>query len=297
MTADARSHPTAPRALADVMNATTPSNRRRALVTGASSGIGAATARLLVHEGYRVALLARDEEKLRRLAEELEQVRVDASHAGPARTLVLPCDVRDSERLERAFRELDTAFGGLDLLVNNAGLGYRARIAELDPALLRQTFETNVLGVLLACRFALPLLKRSERAVVVNVASVVGRRGIPGQAAYSASKAAVVSIGEALRLEWRAERIAVCTLNPGLTATGFFEAQPNPAGLAPPDLRNADPAERVARAVLQLDRTPRAELSLRPKWALLALLSQIAPRWGDRVLARRLGGDWDRDGT
>ncbi|MBK7878751.1 MAG: SDR family NAD(P)-dependent oxidoreductase [Planctomycetes bacterium] len=275
------------------MSATNPPLRRRALVTGASSGIGAATARLLVREGYRVALLARDEIRLRRLAQELEP----APSAGEPRTLVLPCDVREPERLERAFHELDRAFGGLDLLVNNAGLGYRARVAELEPALLRQTFETNVLGVLLACRSALPLLRKSERAVVVNVASVVGRRGIPGQAAYSASKAAVVSIGEALRLEWRADRIAVCTLNPGLTATGFFEAQPNPSRLAPPDLRDADPAERVARAVLELDRQPRAELSLRRKWAWLALLSQLAPRLGDRVLARRLGGDWDRHAT
>lgn len=263
------------------------STPRRALVTGASSGIGAATARLLASAGYRVALLARDESKLRGLADEL----------GAERALVLPCDLRDPAAIERAFATTRERFGGLDLLVNNAGLGYRARVDELDPALLRQTFETNVSGLLLACKAALPLLRASPRPVVVNVASVVGRRGIPGQSAYAASKAAVVSIGEALRLEWRAHGIAVCTLNPGLTATGFFEAQPNPARLAPPDLRRADPADRVARAVLELDLRPRAELSLRPKWALLALLSQLVPSYADRMLARRLGGDWDRDGT
>lgn len=253
--------------------------QRRALVTGASSGIGAATARLLVAHGYRVALLARGESRLRALAEEL----------GPDRTLVLPCDLRDPRAIERAFALAQERFGGLDLLVNNAGLGYRARVEELEPGLLRQTFETNVNGLLLACRSALPLLRNSPRPVVINIASVVGRRGIPGQSAYAASKAAVVSIGEALRLEWARDRIAVCTLSPALTATGFFEAQPNPSRLAPPDLTGADAATRVALAVLDLDRRPTPERSLRAKWTFLALLSIVAPRLADRVLARRIG--------
>lgn len=264
------------------MTSSVPPASRRALVTGASSGIGAATARLLVEHGYRVALLARDEGRLRALSAEL----------GAERTLVVACDVRDPAAIERAFEATRRAFGGLDLLVNSAGLGYRARVEELEPELLRRTFETNVDGLLLACRAALPLLRTSPRPVVVNLASVVGRRGIPGQAAYAASKAAVVSIGEALRLEWARDRIAVCTLNPGLTATGFFEAQANPARLAPPDLSRADPAVRVAEAVLALDCVPRPELSLRRKWTWLALLSLLAPRLSDRVLARRIGGDW-----
>jgi len=259
---------------------------RCALVTGASSGIGAATARLLVRSGYRVALLARRRELLEGLAAEL----------GRDRTHVLVCDVTDAEALARAADELRAAFGRIDLLVNNAGAGYRARIEELDPALVRRTLETNVVGPLLVLRAALPLLEASARAVVVNIASVVGRRGIPGQAVYAASKAAVVSLGEALRVEWAAKRIAVCTLEPGLTSTGFFEAQPNPSGLPPPDLARADPALRVAEAVLRLDRAPRPELSLRWKWRALALLSVLAPRCSDRLLARRLGGGWSVDG-
>ena len=115
-------------------------------------------------------------------------------------------------------------------------------------------------------RRALPLLRAGESPVVVNVASVVGRRGIPGQAAYAASKAAVCSIGEALRVEWARERIAVCTLNPALTATGFFEAQTNPAQLPHPDLKSASDADDVAKHVLELDRDPQPERSLRWKW-------------------------------
>jgi short-subunit dehydrogenase len=117
----------------------------------------------------------------------------------------------------------------------------------------------------------------------------VGRRGIPGQSAYSASKAAVVSIGEALRIEWAHERIAVCTLNPGLTATGFFEAQPNPSQLPDPDMSTSTGPMQVAQHVLALDRDPKPEVSLRTKWRWLAILSVIAPRLSDRMLSKRLG--------
>jgi NAD(P)-dependent dehydrogenase (short-subunit alcohol dehydrogenase family) len=260
-------------------------SERRALVTGASSGIGRATARLLASEGYRVALLARRGDRLREIEREI------ASTSG-AKHLVLECDLCRPEEIEAAFAELDASFGGLDLLVNNAGMGYRARVEECEAELLNRVFATNVIGLLLCCRSALPLLRRGQRPVVVDVASVVGRRGIPGQAAYAASKAAVISIGEALRLEWAHEHIAVCTLNPGLTATGFFEAQPNPSRLEDPDLSRSVGPESVARAVLALDREPRAELALRRKWHYLALLTLIAPRLADRLLAGRLGEEW-----
>ncbi len=260
-------------------------NPPRALVTGASSGIGAATARLLAREGWRVALLARRADRLESLAREL-------ADAGAPPPLVLACDLCELPQLEASFAEITRTFGGLELLVNNAGLGYRARVEELDDALLRRLFATNVLAPMHCCRLALPLLRRGRAPVVVNVASVVGRRGIPGQSAYSASKAALVSLGEALRVEWASERIAVATLEPALTATGFFEAQPNPSGLAVPDLAEAVGPEQVAREILALARDPRPEVSLRWKWRMLAILSVLAPRLADRLLVRRLGERW-----
>lgn len=255
---------------------------RLVLVTGASSGIGEAVARLLASRGYRVALLARR-------GAELERVLAELPGGGH---LALRADLTDPASIEAAFQDLGEAFAGLDLLVNNAGVGYRARVEEVEPALLRQVFETNVTGMLLCCRAALPHLRRGARPVVVNVASVVGRRGVPGQAAYSASKAAVCSIGEALRIEWADDDIAVCTLNPALTATGFFEAQANPSGLPGPDLGAAARTDEVAREVLELDRRPRPERSLRWKWRALGVLSVLFPRAADRALVRRLGGGW-----
>ena len=254
-------------------------------MTGASSGIGEAVARVLAAEGYRVALLARRRARLDAVAAELQPCA-----EGPH--LVLPCDLTDFPSIERAAEEIDAEFGGLDLLVNNAGIGYRSLVADLDPDELRRVFDTNVFALLLTCKAAFPLLRKGVEPVVVNVSSVVGRRGIPGQAGYSASKAAVCSIGEALRIEWASSHIAVTTLNPALTATGFFDAQANPEALPDPDLGTAAAAEDVAREVLELDRNPRPERSLRWKWRMLGILSILTPRLADRTLVRRLGGDW-----
>jgi len=227
-----------------------------------------------------VAILARRTERLAALVSELPRAH---EH------LALTCDVADAAQLEAAVARAGQAFGALDLLVQNAGMGYRARVEDLDPAILERLWRTNVSSVLLGCRAALPWLRRGTRPVVVNVASVLGRRGYPTQAAYAASKAAVCSIGESLRLEWSAHGIAVCTLDPTRTRTELFAAQPNPAGLPDPDLSDAmEPAE-VARAVLALDRAPRPERFLSSRWRWLGALSLVAPRLADRALARRAG--------
>ncbi len=255
---------------------------RRVLITGASSGIGAATAERLAQEGYRVALLARN-------AEKLERVRAGLAGTGH---IVLSCDLCSAEAIQSAFHRLEQEFGGLDLLVNNAGMGYRARIEELDDGLLEQLFRTNVFALLHTTREAFPLLKRGQRPVVINVSSVVGRRGIPGQVAYSASKAAVCSIGEGLRVEWARDGIAVCTLDPALTATGFFEAQHNPSGLPGPDLEAASGPDQVAQEIWQLDQKPRPERYLRWKWRVLSVIAVVAPRLSDKLLVRNLGDGW-----
>ncbi len=252
------------------------------MVTGASSGLGAAVAQLLAKQGYRVALLARRREALEEVASSLP----GDGH------LVVVCDLTDPLGIPGAMQQVQDEFDGLDLLVNNAGIGYRALVQEIDATHLRKVFDTNVFGMLLCCQGALPLLRLGERPVVVNVSSVVGRRGIPGQAAYSASKAAACSIGEALRIEWATEDIAVCTLNPALTATGFFQAQANPSGLPDPDLSRAESAEGVAAWVLKLDKQPQREVFLRRKWRLLAILSVAWPALGDRLMVKRLGGGW-----
>jgi len=256
---------------------------RRALVTGASSGIGEATARALASAGYRVALWARRTDELERVRRSLERADEHRSFS---------CDLRDSAEITRAMREVRDTFGGLELLVQNAGHGYLAKVEETDSAQLRSLFETNVVGVLDVSRAALPLLRAGERPVVVLMSSIVARRGIPGQVAYAASKAALNSIGEGLRIEWARDRIHVCILDVGLTRTPFFATQPNPARLSGPNLDGAARAEDVASSVLALDRSPRPELYLSAKWRLLGIVNVLAPRLADRLLVRKLGGGW-----
>lgn len=263
------------------------SSQRRALITGASSGIGEATARLLSQQGYRVALLARREG-------ELERVRASLEH--PEQHLCVPCDLRDSAALARAVAVVKERFGALDLLVQNAGHGYLARVEESRPDVLRSLIETNVVAVLDMARECLPLLRRGERPVMVLVSSIVARRGIPGQVAYAASKAALNSIGEGLRIEWASESVAVSLLDVGLTRTPFFATQPNPSGLPGPDVSGADSPESVAAEILALDRRPQPERWMSWKWRVLSLAGLLAPRLSDRLLVRRMGGGWRTPG-
>lgn len=258
--------------------------KRRVLVTGASSGIGAAAARAFAKQGCAVALLARSVEPLEKLAGELP----GGDH------LVIACDLTEPSQIKIAAERLGSEWPSVDVVVANAGVGYRALISELDDDLVERVFATNVLAPMRLARELLPLLCRSTKPVWINVSSVVGRRGIPGQAAYSASKAALSSFGEALRLEWSDKPtagkpgIAVCTLNPALTATGFFDAQPNPGELPDPDLANAAGPEDVARELVKLADHPKPERSLRWKWWLLGALTPIFPRLSDWLLRKKL---------
>lgn len=256
---------------------------RRALVTGASSGIGEATAKVLASAGYRVVLTARRGEELERVRRSLER---------PDDHWAIECDVRDAAQVARLAREVRERWGALDLLVQNAGHGYLAKIEESESETVRSLFLTNVVGVLDLSRELLPLLRAGTDPVVVLCSSIVARRGLPGQVTYAASKAALSSIGEGLRVEWARDDIAVCILEVGLTRTPFFATQPNPARLSGPNVADAADPGDVARAVLSLDRKPRAELCLSRKWRWLAVVNLLAPRLADRLLVRKLGGGW-----
>lgn len=182
-----------------------PLQDRRALVTGASSGIGAATARALAAAGARVVLAARRAERLAALASELPG----------AEPLVL--DVRDAGAVARALEPLD-----LDVLVANAGLARGvAPLHEGDPADWAETIETNVLGVLYCVRHALPKMIARGSGDVVLLGSVAGRQVYPGGAVYNASKFAVRAIYEALRLDAMGTGVRFATVDPAMVETDF----------------------------------------------------------------------------
>ena len=237
-----------------------------ALVTGASSGTGAAVAKLLAREGYRVALFARN-------ASNLDQVKSSLAPGPHSGHLALTCDLVDFNQIRDAVATVSEELGALNLVVNAAGMQSREALEETGDAVLTAIVHTNLIGPAVVCRESLALLRETPHAVVVNIASVSGRRPVPGMAAYSASKAGVCALGDALRIEWAVHGISVCTLcPPGIGG---------PSGMSP---------DQVAAHVLALARKPRPELILGWRWRLRAVLNLIFPRWSDRLVQANLPG-------
>ncbi|KOX90902.1 putative oxidoreductase [Thermus aquaticus] len=220
---------------------------KAALISGASRGIGEATARLLHARGYGVGLLARNGARLEALARELPGA------------LPIVGDVRRREDWERAVGRMEEAFGGLFALINNAGIGIMKPVVELSEEEVREVLEVNLMGPFLGLKAALPLLLRS-RGVVVNVGSLAGKNAFKGGAAYNASKFGLLGLMGAAMLELREMGVRVVNVLPGSVDTGFAGS---PVGegwkLAPED---------VARAILfALEMPERAllsEIEIRP---------------------------------
>ncbi len=207
-------------------------DERVLLITGASSGIGAATARRAAEAGYRVALGARREDRLRELAEEL---------GGDEHAIAVRCDVTEWEDDEALVRAALDSFGRIDAVFANAGFGAQRGFLEESVEHWRSMVLTNVLGVALTIRATLPhLLERGSGHYLIT-SSVAGRRVLPGSL-YSATKWAVTAIGEALRSELRQMHdntgIRVTLIEPGMTDTEFFDQRPRNA-LADDDLARA----------------------------------------------------------
>ena len=185
-----------------------------AFVTGATSGIGLATARALAAAGYRLTLVGRREDRLRALAGEVRK-----AHGTEATLLAL--DVRDKEGLARLQRERPALFD-VDVLVNNAGLARGTEpVQEGDPDEWDEVLDTNVKGLLRVTRAILPGMVRRGRGHVVNLGSVAGRWVYPGGAVYCASKHAVRAINEGLRMDLHGTGVRVTTIDPGMVETEF----------------------------------------------------------------------------
>ena len=199
------------------------------LITGASSGIGAATARAAADAGWRLVLGARSEDKLRELADEL----------GEDRAIAVRCDVTSWEDQQAIVAAALERFGGLDAVFANAGFGAKRGFLEETPEHWRAMVDTNVYGVALSIRAALPHFRERKAGHMLITSSLAGRRVLPGSL-YSATKWAVCAIGEALRQEVADTPIKVTLIEPGMVDTPFFE-QP---------VQNALQAEDIARAVM-----------------------------------------------
>jgi NADP-dependent 3-hydroxy acid dehydrogenase YdfG len=200
------------------------------VITGASTGIGAATARRAGEFGYRLALAARSEDKLKALAEEL---------GGEDRAIAVRCDVTDWDDQQALVATALERFGRLDAYFANAGFGAKRGFLEETVEFWKSMIDTNVLGAALSIRAALPHFLERNRGHVVLTSSLAGRRALPGSL-YSCTKHAVTAMGEALRQEVSDTDIKVTLIEPGMVDTPFFENRPT----------GALEADDIARAVM-----------------------------------------------
>jgi NADP-dependent 3-hydroxy acid dehydrogenase YdfG len=217
------------------------------LITGASSGIGAATARHACAEGWRVVLAARSQERLEALAEEL---------GGSARALAVRCDVTDWDDQQRMVSAAMSAFGRLDAAFANAGFGGPRGFLKDTPEHWREMVLTNVYGAALTLRATISALT-DTRGHLLLTSSVAGRRALPGSM-YSCTKHAVTAMGEAARQDLQGTGIRVTLIEPGMVDTPFFDNRPTDA------LKDDDIARAVMYAVSQPPHVNVNEVLVRP---------------------------------
>jgi short-subunit dehydrogenase len=251
---------------------------KRGLITGASGGIGRAVALELARAGADQVLLARRGDRLAAVADEITQLG--------RRAIAVVGDVTDPAVREQALAAAREQLGGLDVLVNNAGISAHGRFADADPARLRPIMETNFFAPAELIRAALPLLREGRQPIVVNISSVLGRRACPHKSEYCASKFALDGLSEALRAEFAPLGVDVLVVTTGPTDTEFFEHLIDAHGELPWKDAKPVPPERVAQATVRAIARGRREIV--PSWRgwMLVTANRIAPRIVDRIMAR-----------
>jgi short-subunit dehydrogenase len=219
------------------------------LITGASAGIGKATARAFAQAGAKVALIARSTDALAALEKELTGQGHEA--------VSLPADVRDRDAVIRAVEGAVRRFGRLDVLVNNAGQAAAGTVADVKMEHFRQITDLNIFGVVHAIQAAVPKMRMGGGGLIINISSMVSKMKLPGLGAYAATKAALNMLSDTARVELAPDNIRVITVFPRMTATDFGKnsigdqrmRQQQRAGAAPGGVA-VDSAEHVAEKII-----------------------------------------------
>lgn len=238
-----------------------------AIITGASSGIGEATALQLAERGARLSLLARSQDQL-------ERVQAQARELGAKNVLVIRCDLREENDVEKAISSTLDHFGKIDILINSAGLSLNGEVDGYSLEDWRTVLDTNLTGTFLTCRAVLPAMKRRQSGQIINISSGAGRNGIKQMAAYCASKFGVIGFTESLALEVRNDNIRVAALLPGSVATNFSQTAKR-EGIAQSD----PPKHREISYSLTANEVASV---------ILAMLEQPAQAWMSEVVLRPL---------
>jgi short-subunit dehydrogenase len=253
---------------------------KRAILTGASGGIGRATADALVKAGARLVLAARNADALNQLAGSLRSAGGDV--------LVVPTDITKPDDRARLVDAAVEKFGGLDLLINNAGVGSWGHFATSTPDIMRRIMEVNFFGPIELTRLAMPHLMRGNQPAVVNVTSMCGRKGMPAWPEYSASKFALVGMSEAWRGEFARFDVDVITIVPGLTDSGFQDHCLRNDGKADIKFEEGMRPEEVAAGIVNAIRKNRREVVLGREARRLLRFNRFFPRLTNWLIARKV---------
>src|SRR6056297_643603 len=240
------------------------------IITGASQGVGAATARAFAGRGANLVLIARGQEKLDALAEELD--------IGD-RVMVAPLDVTDIAGFGKLLARADEVFGSVDVLVNNAGFHARGKVESVSAEDIGRMIDVNLKAPLMATRLAMPYLRRSKRPAVINVASLASRTPVPGSATYSATKFGLRAFGLALAEELRGGNIKIASVSPGPIDTGFIMEDIETVT----DLTFSQPistADQVAEAIVMLVDNATLDKPMPRISGYLTTISYLFPRIG-----------------
>ncbi|MGH9882211.1 MAG: SDR family NAD(P)-dependent oxidoreductase, partial [Pyrinomonadaceae bacterium] len=195
-------------------------NRKVAIVTGGTRGIGRGIAEALVREGATVCISARKQDEISEAVTELDEL-------GPGRAKGFTCEVRDYEQVKSLFGQVAENFGGVDILVNNAGIGIFGSVESMSAQDFKAVLETNLFGVFYCCHEAIPLMKQRGGGYIINISSLAGTNAHPRMAAYNASKFGLNGFSEALMQEVRHDGIKVSYIMPGSVNTEFGGDSPS----------------------------------------------------------------------
>ncbi len=253
---------------------------KRILITGSSQGIGRALALAAARRKARLILSARSADLLQSLAEDLQKEEADY--------VTVAGDVSIAGDRQRMLQAAVDHFGGLDILINNAGIGATGHFADATEERLRSIFEVNFFALAEMTRLAIPVLRQGEQPLLVNISSIVGKRAVPARSEYSASKYAVQGLSEALRGELVRYHIDVLTVCPGLTATNFPKNMLENKAKWPLDHTRAMTAEQVAEATLHAIEKGKREILLTWSGWFLILVNRFFPGFVDQIMASKV---------
>jgi NAD(P)-dependent dehydrogenase (short-subunit alcohol dehydrogenase family) len=248
-----------------------------AVITGATSGIGRETALEFARSGVNVVVAGRREERLQQLVSEIDST---GGHA-----LGVVTDVAEQAQVEHLIESAVKRFGRIDTLVNNAGVAFAGRFDQMTLEDFRRVMDVNFWGAVYASKAAVPrMLEQRGGGVIINVSSIFGKRGVPFQTAYCATKFALAGFSEALRTEVMSNGIDVSAIFPGAVETEIFESASNQTGMEVPGFVPKFPAKAMAKIIVQTARFPQPEVVMALDAQAINFFNTVAPGLMDLAL-------------